>query len=110
MWQVVHGSRCPRIHLASPQSLYHCYVTARVPRVDYPDHKTKQVKMPWTREGSRVTLLFEQVATNPGAGDAHAGCSPHHRNQRHATLAGGPCSTWPRPCPKWTWAGSRPWL
>ncbi|CAO0821200.1 hypothetical protein DFAR_2210008 [Desulfarculales bacterium] len=19
-------------------------------------------------------------------------------------------STWPRPCPKWTWAGSRPWL
>ena len=41
---------------------HHCYVTARVPRVDCPDHGTKQVKVPWTREGSRFTLLFEQAA------------------------------------------------
>ncbi|CAO0823758.1 transposase [Desulfarculales bacterium] len=30
---------------------------------DCPDHGTKQVKIPWTREGSRFTLLFEQAAT-----------------------------------------------
>ncbi|CAO0824169.1 hypothetical protein DFAR_440021 [Desulfarculales bacterium] len=30
--------------------------------MDCPDHGTKQVKMPWTRKGSRFTLLFEQVA------------------------------------------------
>ena len=30
--------------------------------MDCPDHGTKQVKMPWTREGSRFTLLFEQAA------------------------------------------------
>ena len=41
---------------------HHCYVTARVPRVDCPDHGTKQVQVPWTREGSRFTLLFEQAA------------------------------------------------
>ena len=33
-----------------------------MPRVDCPDHGTKQVKMPWTRERSRFTLLFEQAA------------------------------------------------
>ncbi|CAO0824171.1 hypothetical protein DFAR_450001 [Desulfarculales bacterium] len=27
-----------------------------MPRVACPDHQTKQVKMPWTREGSRFTL------------------------------------------------------
>ncbi|CAO0824541.1 hypothetical protein DFAR_710004 [Desulfarculales bacterium] len=27
-------------------SQHHCYVTARVPRVDCPDHGPKQVKMP----------------------------------------------------------------
>ncbi|CAO0822416.1 hypothetical protein DFAR_3000025 [Desulfarculales bacterium] len=42
---------------------YHCYVTSRAPRVDCPDHGTKQVEMPWTSEGSRLTLLFEQAAT-----------------------------------------------
>ncbi|CAO0824680.1 transposase [Desulfarculales bacterium] len=41
---------------------HHCYVTARVPRVDCPDHGTKQAKRPWTREGSRFNLLFEQAA------------------------------------------------
>jgi len=43
------------------QFQHHCHVTARVPQVDCPDHGTKQVKVPWTREGSRVTLLFEQA-------------------------------------------------
>ncbi|CAO0823372.1 hypothetical protein DFAR_3690012 [Desulfarculales bacterium] len=33
-----------------------------MPRVDCPDHGTKQVKAPLTREGSRFFLLFEQVA------------------------------------------------
>ncbi|CAO0821217.1 hypothetical protein DFAR_2210025 [Desulfarculales bacterium] len=37
---------------------HHCYVTARVPRVDCPDHGTKQVKMPLTSQGSRFPLLF----------------------------------------------------
>ncbi|CAO0821901.1 transposase [Desulfarculales bacterium] len=41
---------------------YHCYVTARVPRMGCPDHGTKQVKMPWAREGSWFTLLLEQAA------------------------------------------------
>ncbi|CAO0819681.1 hypothetical protein DFAR_1050040 [Desulfarculales bacterium] len=31
---------------------HHCHVTVRGPRVDCPDHGTKQVKRPWTREGS----------------------------------------------------------
>ncbi|CAO0821918.1 hypothetical protein DFAR_2730026 [Desulfarculales bacterium] len=32
-----------------------------MPRINCPDHGAKQVKMPWTREGSRSTLLFEQA-------------------------------------------------
>ena len=41
---------------------HHCRVTARLPRVDCPDHGIKRVKAPWAREGSRFTLLFEQAA------------------------------------------------
>jgi transposase len=41
---------------------HHCYVTARLPRVDCPDHGTKRINAPWAREGSRFTLLFEQAA------------------------------------------------
>lgn len=41
---------------------HHCYVTARLPRVDCPDHGTKRIKAPWAREGSQFTLLFEQAA------------------------------------------------
>ncbi|CAO0821159.1 transposase [Desulfarculales bacterium] len=41
---------------------HHCYVNARALRVDCSDHGTKQVKRPWTREGSRFILLFEQAA------------------------------------------------
>jgi transposase len=41
---------------------HHCFITARVPRVDCPDHGVKRVAVPWTRPGSRFTLLFEQAA------------------------------------------------
>ena len=41
---------------------HHCYVTARVPRTDCPDHGVKRIQVPWARDGSRFTLLFEQAA------------------------------------------------
>lgn len=41
---------------------HHCIITARVPRTDCPDHGVKRVQVPWAREGSGFTLLFEQVA------------------------------------------------
>jgi transposase len=41
---------------------HHCFITARVPRVDCPDHGVKRVAVPWARTGSRFTLLFEQAA------------------------------------------------
>jgi transposase len=41
---------------------HHCFITARVPRVDCPDHGVKRVTVPWARAGSRFTLLFEQAA------------------------------------------------
>lgn len=41
---------------------HHCYVSARLPRVDCPDHGTKRINAPWAREGSSFTLLFEQAA------------------------------------------------
>jgi transposase len=41
---------------------HHCYVTANVPRTDCPEHGVLRIDVPWAREGSRFTLLFEQVA------------------------------------------------
>jgi len=41
---------------------HHCFITARVPRVNCPDHGVKRVTVPWARAGSRFTLLFEQAA------------------------------------------------
>ena len=41
---------------------HHCLITARVPRVDCPDHGVKRATVPWARAGSRFTLLFEQAA------------------------------------------------
>ena len=41
---------------------HHCYITARLPRVDCPKHGVKKINAPWAREGSRFTLLFEQAA------------------------------------------------
>ncbi|SMP83323.1 Transposase, partial [Desulfonatronum zhilinae] len=40
---------------------HHCYLSARVPRIDCPEHGIRRVEVPWAREGSRFTLLFEQV-------------------------------------------------
>jgi transposase len=41
---------------------HHCYITAKVARTDCPDHGVKRIRVPWAREGSRFTLLFEQAA------------------------------------------------
>ncbi len=41
---------------------HHCFITARVPRTNCPEHGVKRVQVPWAREGSGFTLLFEQVA------------------------------------------------
>jgi transposase len=41
---------------------HHCFITARVPRVDCPDHGVKRAAVPWARPGSHFTLLFEQAA------------------------------------------------
>ena len=40
---------------------HHCYLTARVPRIKCPEHGIRRVDVPWAREGSKFTLLFEQV-------------------------------------------------
>jgi transposase len=37
------------------------YLTARVPRVVCPEHKVRQVEVPWARERSGFTLLFEAL-------------------------------------------------
>ena len=41
---------------------HHCYITARLPRVDCPKHGVRKINAPWAREGSRFTLLFEQAS------------------------------------------------
>lgn len=41
---------------------HHCYITAKVPRTDCPHHGVKRARVPWAREGSGFTLLFEQAA------------------------------------------------
>lgn len=43
----------------------HCYLTARLPRINCPEHGIRRVEAPWAREGSRFTLLFEQVVMSP---------------------------------------------
>lgn len=40
---------------------HHCYLKARVPRIKCPEHGIRRVDVPWAREGSKFTLLFEQV-------------------------------------------------
>ena len=37
------------------------YLSARVPRVECPEHKVKQVSVPWARAGSGFTLMFEAL-------------------------------------------------
>jgi len=41
---------------------HHCLITARVPRTDCREHGVRRVQVPWAREGSGFTLLFEQAA------------------------------------------------
>ncbi|MGH6989734.1 MAG: helix-turn-helix domain-containing protein, partial [Stellaceae bacterium] len=41
---------------------HQCFITARVPRIDCPDHGVKRTAVPWARPGSKFTLLFEQAA------------------------------------------------
>ena len=41
---------------------HHCHITAKVPRTDCPEHGVLRIGVPWAREGSQFTLLFEQVA------------------------------------------------
>jgi transposase len=71
------GSRfaCPecgaagcKVHDTEPHTWRHmnffqheAYLTARVPRVICPEHGVKQVQVPWARERSDFTLLFEAL-------------------------------------------------
>jgi transposase len=40
---------------------HQAYLTARVPRVECPEHGVHQVRVPWARERSGFTLLFEAL-------------------------------------------------
>jgi transposase len=40
---------------------HQAYLTARVPRVQCPEHGVRQVALPWARERSGFTLLFEAL-------------------------------------------------
>jgi transposase len=40
---------------------HQAYLTARVPRVRCPEHNVRQVRLPWARERSGFTLLFEAL-------------------------------------------------
>ena len=40
---------------------HEAYLHARVPRVKCPEHGVHQIPVPWAREGSRFTLLFEAL-------------------------------------------------
>jgi len=41
---------------------HHCHIHASVPRVRCPEHGVKRIQVPWARQGSGFTLLFEQAA------------------------------------------------
>ena len=40
---------------------HHCFITAQVPRTKCEEHGVRRVNVPWAREGSKFTLLFEQA-------------------------------------------------
>lgn len=40
---------------------HHCYIKAKVPRTRCEEHGIHRVKVPWARENSKFTLLFEQA-------------------------------------------------
>ena len=63
----VCGEECP-VHDTREHTWRHmdffqheAYLHARVPRVACPEHGVHQVAVPWAREGSQFTLLFEAL-------------------------------------------------
>ena len=61
------GTPCP-VHDTRERTWRHldffqhqAFLTAKVPRIQCPTHGTKQVLVPWAREGSGFTLLFEAL-------------------------------------------------
>ena len=63
----VRGAECP-VHDIQEKTWRHmdffqheAYLHTRVPRVMCPDHGVHQVPVPWAREGSHFTLLFEAL-------------------------------------------------
>ena len=63
----VCGAECP-VHDIQEKTWRHmdffqheAYLHARVPRVMCPEHVVHQVPVPWAREGSHFTLLFEAL-------------------------------------------------
>ncbi len=40
---------------------HHCYIKAKVPRTRCEEHGIHRVNVPWARENSKFTLLFEQA-------------------------------------------------
>ncbi len=40
---------------------HHCFITANVPRTNCEEHGIRRIHVPWAREGSKFTLLFEQA-------------------------------------------------
>jgi transposase len=63
----VCGEECP-VHDTREHTWRHmdffqheAYLHARVPRVKCPEHGAHQVPVPWAREGSKFTLLFEAL-------------------------------------------------
>ncbi len=63
----VCGEECP-VHDTREHTWRHmdffqheAYLHARVPRVACPEHGVHQVPVPWAREGSQFTLLFEAL-------------------------------------------------
>ena len=41
---------------------HYCYITAKVPRINCPEHGVHLLQVLWAGEGSGFTLLFEQVS------------------------------------------------
>ena len=63
----VCGEECP-VHDTREHTWRHmdffqheAYLHARVPRVKCPEHGVHQIPVPWAREGSHFTLLFEAL-------------------------------------------------
>jgi transposase len=63
----VCGERCP-VYDSGIQRWRHMnfwqhatFLSARVPRVECPEHKVRQLAVPWARAGSGFTLMFEAL-------------------------------------------------